>query len=239
MTGQTTEMKKKNNAFSGLLFTALVCCFFLHAPAHAVKKADPRKDGLETAPKYQPGELISLLETHAKKIRSLRCDFTQEKIHPMFNRPLEFRGVIAFRRPDSLRWEYTAPLPSVIIIKDKRGKRCAGTGEAYEFSMDNDPVMAKFSSSLKRWLTGDYSALADIFEISRPSEWSLFLRPKPDGNGMPAGFTILVNIDPRTVAPSSLTIKGQNPAGIDTTTIRFESCLENPDIPETEFASCH
>jgi outer membrane lipoprotein-sorting protein len=51
----------------------------------------------------------------ARDIQSIQAAFTQEKHLQILARPLQSHGRLIFAAPDRLRWEYQAPLPSVLL----------------------------------------------------------------------------------------------------------------------------
>jgi len=224
------KMSKFIALFAVLTLNILVVCstYGDNASSTRVAKAE-----------YNPDELISLVETHAHDVSSARCSFAQHKIHPMFNRPLDFKGSISFKRPDMLRWEYTEPIPSVIIINKDKGKRCSGKDNVYRFDLTTDPVMSNFSTSLKNWLAGDYASLLKEFTVSRPDEWSILLEGDKKNGLTGNGFNILITFNPKTLTPSSLTITDSHEYGAEKTTITFDECVENIAVPETEFKECY
>jgi outer membrane lipoprotein-sorting protein len=42
-------------------------------------------------------------------VRSLRADFTQTTVNPLFKEPMKARGRFYMSKPDSVLWEYTSP----------------------------------------------------------------------------------------------------------------------------------
>ena len=53
----------------------------------------------------------------AGNIRSLKADFVQEKHLKILAKPLISRGRLFYRPPDYLRWEYTDPIKSVMLMR--------------------------------------------------------------------------------------------------------------------------
>jgi outer membrane lipoprotein-sorting protein len=63
----------------------------------------------------------------AANVDAVSCDFVQEKHLPILAKPLVSTGKLAYRRPDSLRWEYITPLKSVLIIHNGDVRRLVQT----------------------------------------------------------------------------------------------------------------
>lgn len=59
----------------------------------------------------------------AGQIEGLQAEFVQEKHLAILKAPLRSTGRFLFRKPLSLRWEYTEPLASVLLMADTGVKR--------------------------------------------------------------------------------------------------------------------
>ena len=51
----------------------------------------------------------------AATVRTLEASFVQTRTLKILKKPLLSRGIIAYRRPNDLRWEYQSPLATVMI----------------------------------------------------------------------------------------------------------------------------
>ncbi|MDR0872800.1 MAG: outer membrane lipoprotein carrier protein LolA [Prevotellaceae bacterium] len=52
----------------------------------------------------------------SKKIKTLQCDFVQEKTSALVAEKAVAKGILLYQSPSMLRWEYTAPTPSILIL---------------------------------------------------------------------------------------------------------------------------
>jgi len=66
----------------------------------------------------------------SQKIATLQCTFVQEKTSSLFVEKAVAKGMLSYQSPSMLRWEYTEPSPSTLIINgndaillDKDGKK--------------------------------------------------------------------------------------------------------------------
>jgi outer membrane lipoprotein-sorting protein len=66
----------------------------------------------------------------SEKIETLQCTFVQEKTSVLVMEKSVARGVLLYQSPSALRWEYTEPTPSTLILngnaaalQDKDGKK--------------------------------------------------------------------------------------------------------------------
>lgn len=63
------------------------------------------------------------LKENAAAVTAVKADFVQEKHMQILARPLVSQGVFLFKAPNSLRWEYTAPVKSVLLMHNSRIQR--------------------------------------------------------------------------------------------------------------------
>ena len=61
-------------------------------------------------------ELHGAIHTASQKIKTLQCNFTQEKSSTLVQDKAISKGVMYYQMPNSLRWEYSSPTPSTLII---------------------------------------------------------------------------------------------------------------------------
>lgn len=59
----------------------------------------------------------------ASRVDSISADFVQEKHLPILTKPLISKGRLLYRRPDALRWEYTSPVKSVLLMHGGDARR--------------------------------------------------------------------------------------------------------------------
>jgi len=63
-------------------------------------------------------EIEKKIVDNAKKITSLQCKFEQEKTSVLLTEKAISKGVLTYKSPASLRWEYTEPSKYVMIFTD-------------------------------------------------------------------------------------------------------------------------
>ncbi|MDR1543578.1 MAG: outer membrane lipoprotein carrier protein LolA [Prevotellaceae bacterium] len=52
----------------------------------------------------------------SKKIKTLQCNFTQTKTSSLVTEKATAKGILLYHSPSALRWEYTEPTPSTLIL---------------------------------------------------------------------------------------------------------------------------
>jgi outer membrane lipoprotein-sorting protein len=117
----------------------------------------------------------------AGTIQTIRADFVQEKHLSILSRPLVSRGVFYYQAPNSLRWEYTSPVRSILLMHNGAVTRYTQTdkGLVQESQMDAKGIEI-ILQEIALWLGGRFSddpAFAATLEPGR----KIVLRPKEEG----------------------------------------------------------
>ena len=56
------------------------------------------------------------MDKAAKAMTSMQCDFEQTKSMKMMSKKMVSKGIMYFRRPDKLRWQYTSPYDYTFVL---------------------------------------------------------------------------------------------------------------------------
>ena len=115
------------------------------------------------------------------RIQSVQADFVQEKHMKILARPLVSSGRFLFQAPGSVRWEYAAPVPSLLLMhngvarkfvsRDGRLQAEPGSG------MDGMGVVL---AGIGDWLDGRFGD-NEWFTVARPDETTVLLTPRGEG----------------------------------------------------------
>jgi len=93
----------------------------------------------------------------AGQVNTVRCDFIQEKHMKIFANPLVSKGVLYFKVPGSLRWEYISPIRSVLLTHKGRTKRFVKRKDGFiEDSSANLQTMGFVLKEITMWLNGRF-----------------------------------------------------------------------------------
>ena len=71
-------------------------------------------------PEAQGQALIKQLTQTAASMQTMQCRFVQEKTMAMLTEPSVAEGVMSYASPDKMRWEYTTPYASALIVNGER-----------------------------------------------------------------------------------------------------------------------
>jgi outer membrane lipoprotein carrier protein len=64
----------------------------------------------------QQKEILEKVDKSASAASSMQCDFTQTKKMKLLSKEMLSKGVMYFKRPDKLRWQYTTPYDYTFIL---------------------------------------------------------------------------------------------------------------------------
>jgi len=105
-----------------------------------------------------PPDLAGLRENFSS-VRSLRTDFVQEKRMRILSRPLVSEGHFCYRAPADIRWEYTSPIRSVLLLEGADAKRYTWRNSAWEEERGTGlEAMRLVLRDISGWVSGDFES---------------------------------------------------------------------------------
>jgi len=178
-------------------------------------------------------DAIAVLKERTESVKTLRSEFVQETVIPMFSRPMRTEGRFVFKRPDFLRWEFVAPMREGFALKGNSGVRWEDDGaRRTAFTVASDPVAGVIARQLMAWITVDLASISKEYAIESLSVAPLKLRMIPlrdDVKGVIAGITISFSAE----GPASEVVIEEAAGG--TTTIAFTRTIVNGPVTDGEF----
>jgi outer membrane lipoprotein-sorting protein len=97
------------------------------------------------------------IKNAAGKVNTVRCDFIQEKHLKILASPLVSKGVLYFKVPGSLRWEYISPVRSILLMHNGKTKRFIMRKDDFiEDSSANLQAMGFVLKEITMWLNGRF-----------------------------------------------------------------------------------
>jgi outer membrane lipoprotein-sorting protein len=172
----------------------------------------------------------------AATVRSIETSFVQTRTLKILTKPLVSRGIMAFRRPNDLRWEYQSPLQTLLVAKSGNIHRLIKRGSTWVADASGRlEAMKIVLGEINLWLDGDFSSSKTF----RPE-----LRPARPGH---AAHVELIPIDPslgKIIARISINF-GERPGTVSSidiyeegegvTHIAFENSRFDQDLPAERF----
>ena len=64
----------------------------------------------------QEKQVMAKMDQSSKALHSLQCDFIQTKRMKILSKEMQSKGVLYFKKPDKIRWQYTTPYDYTFIM---------------------------------------------------------------------------------------------------------------------------
>ena len=64
----------------------------------------------------QQKQFIEKIDKAAQTMTSMQCDFSQTKSMKLLSKEMQSKGIMYFKQPDKLRWQYTSPYDYTFIM---------------------------------------------------------------------------------------------------------------------------
>jgi outer membrane lipoprotein-sorting protein len=105
------------------------------------------------------GDSWDQIRNTAKDITSVEAEFIQKKHMAILTKPLVSRGKLWFQIPRSLRWEYSSPVNSILLMHDGTVTRYIKKGDAV--TKDSSARLQSMQIVLQEiimWMKGNFDA---------------------------------------------------------------------------------
>jgi outer membrane lipoprotein-sorting protein len=107
----------------------------------------------------------------AATVRTIETAFVQTKTLKILRKPLVSRGVMAYRRPNNLRWEYQSPLQTLLVVHDGNVQRLIKHGATWVTdSSAKLEAMKIVLGEINLWLEGDFASSKTFRPVLRPAQ---------------------------------------------------------------------
>ncbi|HJS57899.1 MAG TPA: outer membrane lipoprotein carrier protein LolA [Vicinamibacteria bacterium] len=179
-----------------------------------------------------PTQVLKGLEESGRALRTMKAEFVETKVSVLLDETTEQKGDVLLQVPGRFRWNYTAPSPGAMVIKDgqfaryvpqsKQVFRGAAKGEA-DLLVGFGPGAAGLGNKYDVRLLGEESVGASTAHV-------LDLLPKKGQSGLFAAIRLWVDKARSIPVQTRLT----EPTG-DHTTVRFEKVQINTPLGASAF----
>lgn len=178
--------------------------------------------------------VLRSLETAGRALKTMKASFVETKVLVLLSETQETRGDVLLQVPGRLRWNYTDPQPSAMVIKDGRFSRYIpkskqvfrgpAKGEA-DLLVGFGPGAAGLGKKYEVTLVGEET-------VGDQSTYVLDLKPRPEQSaaGLFSGIRLWVDKSRSIPVQTRLT----EPTG-DHTTIRFTGVALNGPLSPSAF----
>jgi len=160
-------------------------------------------------------------------VTTITSDFTMEKHLAIAVKPLISTGRLQFENPGFLRWEYTAPFPSGVLLDGKKAFSWTGSGSQKAVkNISSQPLAKTMAQQLYMFVTMDMSAISARYTV-REWDGGVTLVPKDQS----ARQTIAeINLTLNAARNAVTKVEMKERSG-DKTVITFTSTLLDAGLP--------
>jgi len=118
------------------------------------------------------------IQDKAGEINSVTANFIQEKHLKILSKPLISKGTFYYQVPQSLRWEYTSPFQSILLINNAKIKRYVKGNEGFiQDSGAELQAMQVVLQEITLWLRGRFNDNPNFNAVLEPGP-KIVLTPK-------------------------------------------------------------
>ena len=171
----------------------------------------------------------------ADKVQSLQADFTQTKHLRILKRPIVSQGKFYYRRPGQIRWEYTSPVKSVVLLNGGSLRRYTWRGNRWvrDAGANLGPVQAVLGE-MDLWMRGDFAS-SKVFAPQLKPGSPVRIRLSPRDAALKkyiAGIDLVLSSTPGVVDAIEIS---EGPGA--STQIDLQGVKRNQRIPDKVFES--
>jgi outer membrane lipoprotein-sorting protein len=181
-------------------------------------------------------DVVQKVDAAKAGVETLSGEFTQKSRVKLFKSELSASGRLYFRKPRQIRWEYTAPDPSVMILDGNKATLSTPGAAPQVFDLEKDATMRAIFDQLLVWLgPGSLAAARDDYALATSGTTAapvLMLTPKPASTIAKAFTRIELRLDGKSWLMKSILLVEKNG---DEKQIDFGKLARNGKLPADAF----
>ena len=205
-----------------LFFIVWVVVFSLHVSGQTKLTAEQQK------------QLVEKIDKAASAMKSMQCDFTQTKRMKLLKREMKSTGVMYFKQPDKLRWQYTAPYDYTFIMNGDK-VHIKSTKSTQDINVQGTKIFRQITNIILNTVTGGGLKSASDFTVEvYKSEKGYFAKLYPKKKEVKQVYQLIeIYFNPALTMVSS--VKMIEKTG-DETLVNLNNLKANAPINEKMFA---
>jgi outer membrane lipoprotein carrier protein len=181
-------------------------------------------------------EVLQRVDAAKASIDTLAGEFTQRNRVKLFKQELTSKGRLYFKKPRQIRWEYTSPDPSTLVLDGNRATLTTPGAATQTFDLDKDATMRAIFEQLLTWLgPGSLAQARSDWQIAAGGAAAapmLTLTPRPDRPVARAFARVELRIDGKTGLLHGIALVEKNGDEKEITFVKLE---KNVTLPANAF----
>ena len=130
----------------------MVVVFSLHVSGQTKLTAEQQK------------QLVEKIDKAASAMKSMQCDFTQTKSMKLLKKEMKSTGVMYFKQPNKLRWQYTSPYDYTFIMNGDK-VRIKSTKSTQDINVQGNKIFRQITNIILNTVTGGGLKSASDFTV--------------------------------------------------------------------------
>ena len=182
----------------------------------------------------QQKQLIEKMDKSASSVKAMQCEFSQTKSMKMLKREMKSQGVMYFKQPDKLRWQYTAPYDYTFLMNgDKVSMKSTKTTQ--KIDVQKNKMFRQITSIILNSITGGglKSAADFTVEVYKDNQ-TYFARLYPKKKELKHVYEVIeIYFNESLTMVSGVKMKEKTG---DVTTVKLNNVKINPAINDSTFS---
>lgn len=161
------------------VFVLLVLLVLMAQALWADEVPDPEAADLSAAERIEA--LILRIQYEQSRLETLRSNFIQRKESELLLEPEESKGRFWFRSPDAVRWDFTEPDETRVVVRDGvmlTWFKDQGTAEKVDVGGRADRIMEYLSATNSLETLQRYFTIQAVFPKDAAAPYRLLLTPR-------------------------------------------------------------
>ena len=182
----------------------------------------------------QQKQFIEKIDKAAQTMTSMQCDFSQTKSMKLLRKEMQSKGIMYFKQPDKLRWQYTSPYDYTFIMNgDKVTMKSAKSTQ--NINVQGNKMFRQITKIILNSITGSGLKSATDFQVEiYKTDNSYFAKLYPKKKELKQIYSVI-----EIYFNQSLTmvngVKMMEKTG-DVTSVKLQNVKYNQSINESTFA---
>lgn len=182
----------------------------------------------------QQKQFIEKIDKAAQTMTSMQCDFSQSKSMKLLSKEMQSKGIMYFKQPDKLRWQYTSPYDYTFIMNgDKVTMKSAKSTQ--NINVQGNKMFRQITKIILNSITGSGLKSATYFQVEiYKTDNSYFAKLYPKKKELKQIYSVI-----EIYFNQSLTmvngVKMMEKTG-DVTSVKLQNVKYNQSINESTFA---
>jgi len=181
----------------------------------------------------QQKEIIQKIDKSASVMTAMQCQFTQTKSMKLLSREMKSEGVMYFKKPDKLRWQYTSPYDYTFILNGDK-VRIKSTKSTQDINVQGNKMFRQITSIILNSITGDGLKSTSDFGVEMyKSDKGYFAKLYPKKKEVKQIYNVIeIHFDPALTMVNM--VKMEEKTG-DVTLVRLNNIKTNTPVNESLF----